>query len=202
MAKQQLLDEITEAFKDAGQYDSWLYESFQNLLRLKQLSHFQIFEINWFPGAARILELIDQLHTLETSKEDFLRISQLLNLQLDNSLSKEEIVREVKSQKSWKAKSFELDTIKKIDIRKQELAPFYKELRKYGYETNLLPKQIKFKKWIVDAVNSEGELETIYLNESDHNNYVMVQSNKNHLICILDVEEIGLVKMMQEKVQE
>ena len=202
MAKQQLLDEIAEAFQDAGQYDGWLYESFQNLFRLKQLSHFQIFEINWFPGAARILELVDQLHTIETSKEDFLKISQLLDLQIDNSLSKEEIARQVKSHKSWKAKSFELDTIKKIDIRKQELTPLYRELRKYGYETNLLPKQVKFKRWILDAVNIEGELETIYLNESDQNNYVMVQSNKNHFICILNVEGIGLIKMMSEKVQE
>lgn len=202
MAKEKLIEEIVEAFKDADQHESWLFQSFENLLRLKQLSHFYIFEINWFPGAARILDLIDQLHTIETPKEDFMKIAQLLNLQVDNNLSKEEIARQVKSNKNWRVKSFELDRIKNIDMRKEELEPLYNELRKFGYETNLLPKQIRFKRWILDAVNPEGEVETIYLNESDQNNYVMVQSHKNHLICILNVEETGLIKMLPTRVEE
>ena len=194
--KEELLREIDIAFEKSGKKDSWLYDTFQNLFRLNQLSHFQIFEINWFPGAAHILNLIDQLHTIETSKEDFICISKLLNLDVNPELDKEVIANLVKSQKSWRAKSFELDTTKKLDLRKEKLQPLFEELRRFGYQTNSLPKQIEFKRWIVDAINENGEIETIYLNESDNTNKVMVQSDKNEFICILDGVGTGLIEII------
>ncbi|PGQ88157.1 hypothetical protein [Priestia megaterium] len=193
MAKEELLRDIDVAFEEAGEKESWLYDSYRNLYRLNQLSHFQIFELNWFPGAARILNLIDQLHTIVTSKEEFLSIAKLLNLTLDPSLDKAEIAQQVKKHQSWRAKSFDLDAMKKIDLRKQQLKPLYDELSKWGYKTKLLPKQMEFKKWILDATNREGETETIYLNESDEGNYVLVQSTTD-LICVLDAVESGLIE--------
>ena len=183
--KEELLREIDIAFEKSGKKDSWLYDTFQNLFRLNQLSHFQICEINWFPGAAHILNLIDQLHTIETSKEDFICISKLLNLDVNPELDKEVIANLVKSQKSWRAKSFELDTTKKLDLRKEKLQPLFEELRRFGYQTNSLPKQIEFKRWIVDAIN-----------ESDNTNKVMVQSDKNEFICILDGVGTGLIEII------
>lgn len=194
MAKEELLREIDVAFEEAGEKDSWLYRSYQNLSQLNQLSHFQIFEINWFPGAAKILNLIDQLHTIVTSKEDFLSIAKLLNLTIDPNSEKEEVVEQVKNQQSWRAKSFELDRLKRVDLRKQKLKPLYVELKKFGYHTTLLPQQTEFKRWILDVENNIGEKETIYLNESDQGNFVLVQSDKNDFICVLDAVDTGLIE--------
>lgn len=196
MAKEDLLREIDKAFDEAGEKDGWMYRSYKNLHRLKQLSHFQIFDINWFPGAARIIDLVDQLHTIETSVKDFLAIAKLLDLNIDSTQSKEVIAKIVKDNKDWRAKSFQLDTMKKIDLRKQQLEPLYEQLKKFGYHTNLLPRQIEFKRWILDALNEDGTPETIYLNESDNENYVWVQSNKKNFICLVDAVEMGLIEII------
>ena len=196
MIRDELLREIEEAFCEAGKLGGWEYKNFLTLLQHRQLSHFQIFEIGWFPGAAKIMDLVDQLHSVETPKQDFLDMADLMGIEIDENLSKIEIAKIIKSRKDWKVCSYNLEINKRLDLRKEKLAPLYKEFEKYGYKTDMLPKQVTPDKWIVDATNSNGEIETLYLNESPDKNYVLVQSYKHDVICVLNLEESGLIERM------
>ena len=197
MTREELLLEIDVAFEESSKLDSWEYKNFKNLLERKQLSHFQIFEISWFPGAAKIMDLVDKLHSIETPKQDFLNMAKILGIEIDESLPKSEIAKIVKSNKNWKVSSSRLNLCKKVDMRRQRLQPLFNELKRYGYETDMLPQQVVHDKWIVDATNEEGEKETLYLNESPDKNYVLVQSFKNDVICVLGLEESGLIQKIR-----
>ena len=191
MTKEELLARIEESFEQLGQRDSWIYMSYQNLYKKKQLDRFKIFKINWFPGAEDLLELIDELHTLETSKDDFIKIGKLLELEIDKDISKQEIAKLIKSNKSWKTKSYELERNKQFDKKRICLEPLYKELALYGYITSELPQNIKYKRWVLECVK-DGKVETLYLSENDESNYLLVQSNKEPIIAVLDLEKMGL----------
>lgn len=193
MTKEELLIRIEESFEKLGQRDNWIYRSYKNLYKKKQLDRFRVFEINWFPGAENLLELIDELHTLETSKEDFIEIAKLLELEFDEKESKKEIASLIKSHKSWRTKSFELERNKSFDEKRISLEPLYKELFKYGYSTTELPQTIGYKKSILECVK-DGELETLYLHESDASNLLLIQSDKEPIIAVLDLAKSGLVE--------
>lgn len=185
MGKRELIREIDNTFKEAGQYDEWIYREYKSLYELGQLARFQIFDMNWFPGAAKILYLVDQLHTLMTPKEDFITMASLLNLDIDPKTSKSKIVEIVKSQKNWRTKAFELDTMKQMNSAKSRLQPLYEQLKKFGYKTDMLPRQVSFRRWMLDAENLSGTKETLYLNESDVGHSLLIQSTYNSFVGII-----------------
>ena len=181
-----LLKEIDLAFEEAGKKDDWLYTQYKNFYELNQLSHFQIFELNWFPGAAKIMKLVDQLHSLVTPKHDFIEMAKLLKLQVNSRMTKEELVEVVKSHPSWRSKSFELEKVQRFNIRKRTLKPLYDYLAKLGYKTELLPIQVSYGKWMIDATNESGVPETIYLNESPEGDAMLIQSTFNDYIGFVE----------------
>jgi hypothetical protein len=184
MVTGELLQLIDSAFEEAGKKNDWLYKSYTDLRKLNKLAHFQIFKMNWFNGASRILLLIDELHTQMTSREDFISVAKLLNLEIDENESKDELARNIKKHNNWRVKFFELEQMQNLSRRKEQLKPLYDKLKQFGYMTELLPRQIKYKLWVLDVINQYGEIETIYLNESS-NGKILIQSTYNDYIGIL-----------------
>lgn len=188
MRKRELLREIELAFEEAGQTDEWLHRSFRSLYELNQLSHFQIFELNWFNGAAKILVLVDELHSAMTSKEDFLEMAEMLGIDLPSRISKKELATVVKENRSWRVKAFDLENRKKWYNRKLSLQPLFDHLASLGYKTDSLPKQVDFRRWMVDCMNRRGDKETLYLNENESGDLVFIQSTFNDFIDIYKME--------------
>lgn len=182
MRKRELMREIDIAFEEAGQKDEWIYRSYKNLLELNQLVHFQIFEINWFNGAAKIIQLVDQLHTQTTPKEDFLLLAEMLEIPVKDNITKKELVARVKGNPNWRVKAFDLEREKAKYHRRQALQPLYDHLASLGYRANVLPREITRGKWMLDATNHEGLKETIYLNESENRDSILIQSTFNDFI--------------------
>ncbi|MGE7305800.1 hypothetical protein AAXE64_27000 [Priestia megaterium] len=184
MNKRELMKEIDFAFERARKKDDWIYKQYKNFYELNQLSHFQIFKINWFNGAAQIMSLIDQLHTLVTSKEDFVALAKLSGIEVTSKMKKSELAELVKANPSWRSKTFELERLRRVDLRKRTLQPLYEHLSSLGYETDLLPVKVSYGKWMVDATNKSGVPETIYLNESPEGDSLLIQSTYNDFISI------------------
>lgn len=196
MKRRELFKEIEATFREAGKMNDWIYYEFKNLYRRNQLVRFQIFEISWFSGAQKILDLVDELHTVVTDKDEFIAIANLLHLDIRPQMSKKKIVEIVKDHPSWKVKAMELENLKLLDTRKKDWQPFYEKLKQFGYSTELLPKQIGIHKWIVDATNQEGIKETLYLNEDDRSNSIWIQSTYNNVVGIIQSEtELFVGKM-------
>jgi hypothetical protein len=194
MRVRDLVRAIDLAFEEVGQKDDWLHRSFHSLYELGQLAHFQIFEINWFRGAQDIVDLVDQLHSAVTSKEDFVAMAELLGMDLPNRISKKELAKMVKAHKSWKLKAYELENRKKLERRKAALQPLFLHLASLGYHTEALPRQVSFGRWMVDCTNLIGAAETIYLNENESGDSVFIQSDKHDFIDIFKMEKNLFVK--------
>lgn len=189
MRVRDLVRAIDLAFEEAGQKGDWLHRSFHSLYELEQLVHFQIFEINWFIGAQDILDLVDQLHSAVTSKEDFVSMAEMLDIDLPSRISKKELVKKVKSHKSWRLKAFELENRKKLEMRRQTLQPLFLYLASLGYQTEALPRQVSFGRWMVDCTNLDGAAETIYLNENESGDLVFIQSDKHDFIDVYKMDK-------------
>lgn len=189
MRVRDLVRAIDLAFEEAGQKDDWLHRSFHSLYELEQLAHFQIFEINWFKGAQDILNLVDQLHSAVTSKEDFVAMAEMLEFNLPSRMSKKELAKRVKAHKSWRLKAFELENRKKLEMRKQTLQPLFLHLAALGYQTEELPRQVNFGRWMVACADLNGAAETIYLNENESGDLVFIQSDKHDFIDIFKMDK-------------
>lgn len=188
MRIRELVRAIDLAFEEAGQQDEWIHRSFHSLYELEQLAHFQIFEMNWFNGAQQIVDLVDQLHSATTSKEDFITMAELLNIPLPSRYTKKTLVHMVKSNRSWRLKAFELENRKKLESRKQTLQPLFIHLASLGYRTDKLPRMVSLHRWMIDALNREGVNETIYLNENEGGDLVFIQSSRHDFIDIFRME--------------
>lgn len=189
MRIRELVRAIDLAFEEAGQKDEWIHRSFHSLYELNQLVHFQIFDINWFNGANKIVDLVDQLHSATTSKEDFLVMAEMLAIKLPTRITKKELVEKVKANHKWKLKAFELENRKKLEMRKATLQPLFIHLDSLGYRTDNLPRMVSLRRWMIDALNPDGAKETIYLNESESGDLVFIQSSKHDFIDIFRMEK-------------
>lgn len=192
MSHKELIDKIDTVFELVGKKNDWIYNSYITLRDLNQLDHFHIYEMNWFEGASEILNLIDTLHTEMTPKEDFIYMAKMLNISINPNNPKKVIAAQVKKFDAWKAKSFELEHIRRIENRKKQMKPLYQKLSELGYMTELLPRQIQYKTWVVDAINPYGQIERLYLNEgrtgkvivqSDEQAHIGILENVNHVLC-------------------
>ncbi|WP_182101690.1 hypothetical protein [Niallia taxi] len=74
---------------------------------------------------------------------------------------------------------------------KKSFAGLHRELKRFGYTTELIPKQINKTLWMINAVNCFGEISTIYLNEGRTGKVVM-QSDEHAHIGIYEKEYLGL----------
>lgn len=90
-------------------------KDYKNLLFYHQLERFQIADIDWFKGAADLLNLVDQLHTQMTTVEELHQLAEMLNIEVPESIGKEELAQLVKSHPDWKVKAFELDLQSRLD---------------------------------------------------------------------------------------
>lgn len=187
--KRALVKEINETFEKAGKLNDWIHNEFRSLYELNQLARFQIFDLNWFPGAARIMDLVDQLHTIVTPKEDFLSIASLLHLKLHDHMSKQHIVEVVKAHRDWRTKSFEFEILKQFECSRLKLAPLYAFLAEAGFKTDQLPAQIGTNKWMLNAQDGNGNWETLYLNQSDRSDRLMIQSATGAFIGVITQAE-------------
>lgn len=96
-------------------WKSWIYEEYKDLLSREQLPRFQIADMQWFKGAGTILELVDQLHTKVTSKNEFIELAEKLNIEINPAAKKEIIAELVKSNQDWRIKAFEMDNQRRLN---------------------------------------------------------------------------------------
>ena len=140
------------------------------------------------------MDLVDQLHTAMTSKDDFIAMAEMLYIEVPSRITKKELAKRVKAHKSWRLKAFELENRKKLEDRKQSLQPLFLHLASLGYQTEALPRQVSFGRWMVDCTNPAGAAETIYLNENDSGDSIFIQSDKHDFIEIFKMEKNLFVK--------
>jgi hypothetical protein len=107
---------INDKFIELGMNgDHHIFREYKKLLMHHQLERFYISDLDWFKGAADLIELVDQLHTQLTPAEDFHILAEMLDLEVPETLSKEELAQLVKAHPSWKAKAFDLELQRRLD---------------------------------------------------------------------------------------
>lgn len=193
MGQKELVNHIIGLFREANMDDHWICQDFKKLYDRNQLIHFQIFEMNWFPGADRILSSVDELHSMMTPKRHFIAMAEMLGLEFPASISKEALVGLIKKQKNWKIVALDFESQQSAEARKECLAPIYEGLEDLGYYTNRFPKQIRVRTWIVEAVNEKGRRETVYLNKSPNGETVMIQSTFQSFVGTIEDKHNSLV---------
>jgi hypothetical protein len=107
---------VNEKFAELGMNGSHhVFREYKALLFSHQLERFFISDIDWFKGAAELLELVDQLHTQLTSLEDFIKLAERLNMEVPASIDKMKLAEWVKSNPNWKVKAFELEVQRRLN---------------------------------------------------------------------------------------
>lgn len=107
---------INEKFIELGMNgDHHIFREYKKLLMHNQLERFYISDLDWFKGAADLINLVDQLHTQLTPIEDFRILAEMLDLEVPEEVSKEELAQLVKSNPVWKVKAFDLEIQRRLD---------------------------------------------------------------------------------------
>jgi hypothetical protein len=186
MRKRELYYAIQKSLKKSGLRYHWLYKSFHHLYEQNKLSHFQIFDMHWFKGAQEIVDYVDELHTKMTSKQDFLKMADLLALKVAPYHSKKKIAEQVKAHTRWRSASFQLEAMNKREKRQQELEPLFHQLLQYGYAAKQLPEQINGDTWEVKVEETNGE----------HTFLLLIREMDAILLLAADQQEIGKIEGM------
>lgn len=178
MTRRELIRAINRDFKRYGKEHSWIHESFNSHVEKNTLAHFRITDIAWFKGASEILEKVDRLHTLMTSRKEFAALAEYMGFIVDDQMSKRALVQLVKSQKAWRLWYFEYDKEKRKKQQEEKLVPFYNYLNDKGYEPLTSPKQAENSLRLfyikVRSYDTDKE-ESFFINENPDGTAALIQ---------------------------
>lgn len=164
MRKRDLVRAINQEFERAGKKHSWIHDRFLDLYTKEQLANFRIFDINWFKGAADIMRYVSMLHDIQTSREDFLAMADLMGIAVEDGISKKRLSELVKERKDWRVYARKVEMWKQEQRRFKEWNDLYIFLKERGMETALLPTEVEDGRWSLEVLE-EGQVVKLQLTE-------------------------------------